>query len=221
MATIPLFPLSTVLVPGAALPLRIFEPRYVAMLRDLITDPQQVQPFGVVAIRAGVEVGTERIPQTYPVGCLAELEQVAPIGEEQFALVGRGGRRFEVRSIDADAKPYLTADVAWLGEPVGTDEEDRLDEVVATIRSSLPAYWESLGATGPEVDDLSDDPLTLSYELDAVLVVERGDRQRLLAAPDAFRRLQLAAGLIRRESALLTQVRSVPYRRTVGESGLN
>src|SRR6185503_20499344 len=53
-AEIPLFPLNTVLFPGGPLPLRIFEPRYVDMVRYCM---RERAPFGVVLIRAGTEVG--------------------------------------------------------------------------------------------------------------------------------------------------------------------
>jgi Lon protease-like protein len=51
---LPLFPLNTVLFPGGPLPLRIFEPRYVDMVKRCLRDQA---PFGVVLIREGQEVG--------------------------------------------------------------------------------------------------------------------------------------------------------------------
>lgn len=56
MARVPLFPLGTVLVPGATLPLQVFEPRYVVMLSDLLNS-MDIPEFGVVAIKQGHEVG--------------------------------------------------------------------------------------------------------------------------------------------------------------------
>ena len=51
---IPLFPLNIVLFPGGPLPLRIFETRYVDMVRNCMRASAN---FGVVLIRAGGEVG--------------------------------------------------------------------------------------------------------------------------------------------------------------------
>lgn len=69
MATLPLFPLGTVLMPGAQLPLQIFEPRYVALLRDLLAGQDERSPlFGVVAIREGYEVGDDGVRALHPVG---------------------------------------------------------------------------------------------------------------------------------------------------------
>jgi len=53
-ATLPLFPLGSVLFPGMLLPLHIFEPRYRLLLQRAL---QNDQPFGIVLIRSGPEVG--------------------------------------------------------------------------------------------------------------------------------------------------------------------
>ena len=53
-ARIPLFPLNAVLFPGGALPLRIFEARYMDMARACM---KSGEPFGVCLIREGREVG--------------------------------------------------------------------------------------------------------------------------------------------------------------------
>ena len=64
-----LFPLRTVLFPGGALPLRIFEPRYVDMVRDCLRDER---PFGVVPILHGPEAGAPA--DFHPSGVLADIE---------------------------------------------------------------------------------------------------------------------------------------------------
>jgi uncharacterized protein len=88
MASLPLFPLSTVLMPGARLPLQIFEPRYVALLRDLLSGQDERSPlFGVIAIREGYEVGEDGVKAVHPIGCAALLTQVAVIEDERFLIV--------------------------------------------------------------------------------------------------------------------------------------
>ena len=42
MATLPVFPLNTVIFPGTPLALHIFEERYRAMVRDCLTDMRQI-----------------------------------------------------------------------------------------------------------------------------------------------------------------------------------
>ncbi|MGA0033351.1 MAG: LON peptidase substrate-binding domain-containing protein, partial [Burkholderiales bacterium] len=67
---LPLFPLGTVLFPGGLLPLKIFEQRYVEMIKACLRDST---PFGVCLIREGHEVGVPATP--HAVGCLARIEQ--------------------------------------------------------------------------------------------------------------------------------------------------
>ncbi len=57
--TLPLFPLNTVVFPGGRLPLRIFEQRYLDMVKQAIADNT---PFGICAIREGTETGTPAVP---------------------------------------------------------------------------------------------------------------------------------------------------------------
>jgi len=56
---LPLFPLNTVVFPGGRLPLRIFEQRYLDLIKRAIADDA---PFGICAIREGNEVGTPAVP---------------------------------------------------------------------------------------------------------------------------------------------------------------
>ena len=55
VANLPLFPLSTVLMPGAPLPLHIFEPRYRQLTVDLVTGAVPGKQFGVIAVREGFD----------------------------------------------------------------------------------------------------------------------------------------------------------------------
>jgi len=86
-----LFPLRTVLFPGGALPLRIFEPRYVDMVRDCLRDER---PFGVVPILHGPEAGAPA--DFYPSGVLAEIESWDQGDDGLLHLLARGTERFRV-----------------------------------------------------------------------------------------------------------------------------
>ena len=69
--TLPLFPLDTVLFPGAPASLQIFEPRYREMLRDCMADDRR---FGIVLIKSGQEVGSGAEP--YMVGTVAHITEI-------------------------------------------------------------------------------------------------------------------------------------------------
>ena len=90
MAQLPLFPLGTVLVPGATLPLQLFEPRYIELLSDLV-NAMDVPEFGVVAIRQGHEVGADAVRDLHEVGCVARVVQAAPVGDGRYFVLSHGG----------------------------------------------------------------------------------------------------------------------------------
>jgi Lon protease-like protein len=95
---LPLFPLGTVLFPGGVLPLRIFETRYLDMVRECMSSDR---PFGVCLITRGGEVGMPA--EHHPVGCMARIVDfdMEPGGVLRLRTVGIG--RFEV--IDRFAQP--------------------------------------------------------------------------------------------------------------------
>jgi Lon protease-like protein len=90
-AWLPLFPLNTVLFPGGVLPLKVFETRYVDMVRQCM---KSETPFGVVRIKSGQEVGVAAEPET--VGCLANIMQWDMQDLGVLLLRTQGGERFRI-----------------------------------------------------------------------------------------------------------------------------
>jgi Lon protease-like protein len=107
---LPLFPLNTVLFPGAELPLHIFEPRYRQMIGRCI---DQESPFGVVLIRSGPEVGGMAEPRR--VGVTARITTVERLPDGRMNIVGIGQDRFRILDTSTDL-PYLTGDVELLSD---------------------------------------------------------------------------------------------------------
>ena len=71
---LPLFPLPLVLLPGVVLPLHVFEPRYRVLVQALLELPDEAERrFGVVAIRAGREVGADGVRALHAVYGLDQL----------------------------------------------------------------------------------------------------------------------------------------------------
>jgi Lon protease-like protein len=231
-AEVALFPLRLVLFPGATLPLHIFEPRYRELVQSLVGAPEPAtRHFGVVAIQRGRDVGAH--PQVHDVGCLAVLREVTELEDGRFDIVCVGGARFRIIELHHD-EPLLRADVELLSEVEVLPEADPLaaagppagDGVTgdwmtrdATEREALRVaalfdrYLSALGEVRGAAFDLPalpDDPVVLSYVVSATAAVDLGDRQRLLAAPDGRSRLELAARMLRRETALLEATSSVP-----------
>jgi Lon protease-like protein len=195
MATLPLFPLGTVLMPGARLPLQIFEPRYVQLLKDLLDGQDQRPPvFGVVAIREGFEVGEDGVRALHPVGCGALLTQAAALEGERYLVVSEGTDRFRVDAIDESAgTPYTTARVTWLPERDG--DAATVVELAARLRAELAAF---AAATGIE-PELPTDDRSLAYAVSDTVSLDVEDRQRLLSSTDTESRLRLGLQLVRRE----------------------
>jgi Lon protease-like protein len=147
---LPLFPLNSVLCPGIALPLHIFEARYRAMVRHCL---ETTSPFGVVLIREGRETGAGAISFT-GVGTIAEIRDAGSYDDGRYDLLVVGTRRFEIRQVINSKQPYLVAEVDLLDESVGDDETAHRLAMRATRR--FVTYLELLqprsGETADEID---------------------------------------------------------------------
>jgi uncharacterized protein len=216
---LPAFPLGSVLVPGLVMPLHIFEPRYRAMVRDLLVQPQEQQEFVVVAIREGQEVGRDGVRAVHEIGTIASLQEVTPYEDGRFDIVTVGTERVRISDLtttppaDNDGTPdagYALVTVTPIAENPGEDA----DIVAAAVRSAFAAYRVLLtGADADattDVDDLPDDPGVLSYLVAAALVLDLPDRQRLLEIPDDASRLRAELRRIRQEIALISAIPSLP-----------
>jgi len=205
---LPLFPLGTVLYPGLLLPLHIFEERYRRLVRDLLDRPEP-RRFGVIAIRKGRETGVDGVSALYEIGCTATVRQVVPHEDGRYELVTAGTQRFRLVGLD-DSLPYLQGDVEFLTEPIG--DEAATAEAVLAVQAAFGDYLGALSERGAEirVPELPDEPVLLSYLVAATIVVDLPDRQRLLAEPDALRRLETGRALLTREAAMLRTFTSAP-----------
>jgi len=202
---LPLFPLGTVLFPGAPLPLHVFEPRYRELVQDLLAAPEP-RAFGVVAIREGHEVGADALRSLYDVGCVALVQRVDALPDGRFAVMTVGTRRFRLLRTD-DSRPYLQADVELLTEPEVTGSS--VTRLVDGVRRTFADYHSALADPDSELE-LPDDPALMSYVVAATLLLGLPDRQALLEAPNTEQRLQLEADLLKRELGLIRTLRTVP-----------
>src|SRR5215813_11746341 len=90
-AELPLFPLNTVLFPGGPLPLRIFEPRYVDMVRKCM---REGVPFGVLLIRSGQEVGD--VSSAVDVGTSVRIVDFHQLPNGLLGILGLGDQKCRV-----------------------------------------------------------------------------------------------------------------------------
>lgn len=108
---LPLFPLNTVLFPDGILPLKVFETRYIDMVRDCM---KRATPFGVVLIKSGQEVGAAVEPET--IGCLAHIVQWDAPQLGVLLLRTQGGARFRILETRTCKDQHLEARVEMLND---------------------------------------------------------------------------------------------------------
>ncbi len=204
VVALPLFPLGTVLFPGAQLPLHIFEVRYRRLVQDLIERAAEHPEFGVVAIRAGREVGPHGVQSLYPVGCTAELIGVAPHADGRFDVVARGARRFRILAVHPPvADRPDRADVEFLPESRSPGTADLAASTARLFHRYRRAVLQAQGVRPDSPFALPDDPIDRSYAIASVMVLDLTDRQRLIQAPTVDDRLTLLTELLRREIATI------------------
>ncbi|WP_145788780.1 LON peptidase substrate-binding domain-containing protein [Kitasatospora atroaurantiaca] len=226
---LPLFPLNTVLYPGLVLPLHVFEERYRRLVADLLTQPEdQPRRFGVLAIKDGREVAPVRenhgpagpldglgtvtgdpLEALYHVGCVADVASAQEQPDGQYELLVTGTTRFRLRSVDVDG-PYLVGEI----EPMDEEPGEGAGALAAGVERAFRAYQKRLaGAREASLageQDLPTDPQVLSYLVAAASVLPSPVKQELLACADTAQRLTTELELLRRETALLAWLPSLP-----------
>lgn len=207
-----LFPLHTVLLPEALLPLHIFEPRYRQLTVDLMQDTLPDRCFGVVAIRDSWITEITAVEQMHPIGCSAMLREAQRLPDGRFDIVTCGLRRFRVLGIDTGSAPYLMAEVQWLpDEPL----PDGAGPAVARMEELTRAAYRRYCTTAWKSTDWHEPPAEtgiaeLSYQLAADCLLPLPDKQRLLDEINPLRRLHTVCRMLNREAGFLHALRAVP-----------
>jgi Lon protease-like protein len=193
-----MFPLGTVLVPTAGLPLHVFEPRYRALVKDCLAGDRE---FGVVLIERGSEVGGNDVRTS--VGTVARIVEAAELPDGRWAIAAVGVRRVQVlRWLPED--PYPQADVEdWPDPEPGAGHRDALDDVMAQLRRCLALAAEAGDPGAPATIELADDPVLAGYQASVVAPLGPLDQQRLLAAPTPDARVELLSTLLREATEVL------------------
>ncbi len=182
--TLPMFPLGNVLVPHALLPLHVFEPRYQAMMRDLLDGDRE---FGVVLIEKGHEVGGGEVRGE--LGTLARVLQAEEFDDGRWGVVSAGVHRLRVIEWLEDA-PYPRAVVEELVDGVpGPDAHELVDQVRVRLSGLLARAAELGDPVPPATSEIADDPVVASYHATTLAPLGPYDTQRLLVIDDPEERL--------------------------------
>ena len=182
-----MFPLEGVLFPYGVMPLRIFEPRYRAMIELCLRGDGR---FGVVLIERGSHVGGG--DSRFDFGTVARIAEAARTPDGRYLLATVGTDRFRVKKWLVD-DPYPRADIEIVNEPKRYDAraaEQRADIERQLVR--VLALGAELGYSAPPVDAvrLDDDPLRASYEAASLAPISAIDAYRLLQLDDPCARFE-------------------------------
>lgn len=192
-----MFPLGTVLLPFAHLPLHIFEPRYRALVKDCLAGDGE---FGVVLIERGQEVGGGDV--RFGVGTVARIMQTAELPDGRWLLDAVGTERFRVTEWLPD-DPYPLAMIEALddepsddGPDAGVETAERRTAVERLLRQVLALQVE-LGFPAPSaVRSLDENPEVAAFEAARLSPIGPIDTQKVLEAPSTATRLGLLEALL-------------------------
>lgn len=190
----PLFPLRSVLFPGGRMALRIFEQRYLDLVRSTLREQTS---FGVIHLHQGSEVnGDDQRPQLAVVGCEAHIVDWDQTDDGLLGLVVEGGRRFRLRSSAQDASGLHRGTVEWLDEVEDIPLPEEADELAALLSQLLDhPHVQRMGMSG-EVSGTGD----LVNRLAQLLPLEPADVYPLLEVDDPLQRLDVLHELLERVS---------------------
>lgn len=187
---LPLFPLGTVLLPRGRLPLRIFETRYTDMVRRCM---RENQPFGVVLISQGGEVG--QLSATQAIGTTARIVDFSTLDDGLLGIQCLGERRFQLRRSWRQPDGLNIGAVDWLPDWVADDVPAEVEPLVALLKQNWDELAEHFGNEPPQFDD----SLWICARLTQVLPLPLPLRQRLLESDRVSEALALLATLVKPE----------------------
>lgn len=193
-----MFPLGSVLFPHGVLPLQIFEPRYLAMMNELL---DRDGLFGAVLIERGDEVGGG--DHRFGMGTRAKVARVGILEDGKLAVAAVGIRRVRVASWLPD-DPYPQALAVDVPEtPASAILPQLIDEVRRAHRRTLALAVE-LGSRIGDIDpELPDSPIAATWHLCDAAPLEQMDRQRLLEIDNPETRLEELRLMLRDKADLL------------------
>ena len=180
---IPLFPLPAVLFPGGYLPLRIFEQRYIDMVRDCSI---RGSCFGVCLVNNSE--GENRPATHLSIGTTAEICDFSTLEDGLLGIVAQGSQRFFIQNTRMLDNGLLMAEVNILAESTTID----VPEEYSVLSLLAQRFMEQVGGNYPSFQpaDLQD-ANWVGCRLSELLPLENNERQILLEITEPLERLQV------------------------------
>jgi Lon protease-like protein len=198
VALLPLFPLDVVLLPGAVLPLHVFEPRYKEMIGECLANKTQL----------GVVRAVEQ--DIVDMGCTAEITEVTKqYSDGRMDLISRGADRFEILELNKE-RSFLRAEVMMVPDEPGAAEDSERARAIELHR-------EILALAGAVQEISAADDSTLSFHLAGSLPLDLDFKQTLLATLSERERIHQLAKYL--ETILPGLSRAARAREKAGGNG--
>lgn len=183
-----LFPLHAVLLPGAAIGLRVFEPRYLDLIRDC---GRAGKGFGICLILQGEEIGAPATAAAF--GTEAVIEDFGSGDDGLLTLRVRGMRRFHARRVRVRDNGLQVADVSWC-DP---DPDDAVRPEHGLLTTLLEQIIDQVGGEHAKAPHARfDDAAWVGWRLAELLPLEHAQRQALLQIDDPHERLDRLLALL-------------------------
>jgi Lon protease-like protein len=182
---LPLFPLSAVLFPGGRMALRVFEPRYVDLVRDSL---KHNAPFGIVRIREGREVvqpGAEPMPRLTPIGTFARIVDWDAAANGMLGIIVAGEGKFRLLSTEQQSNFLIVAEVEPLPDEAPLPLPERANDLLPLMQQLLEHPAISQLQIQPQMEDGG----LLANQLAQLLPIPEAEKFTLLAQTDPLQRL--------------------------------
>lgn len=185
---IPIFPLpSALLLPGGKLPLNIFEPRYLAMVRDCLIQPHRL--IGMIQPRADEE------DNLYDIGCAGRISNYGESDDGRLMITLSGTLRFRILDIEEVGDGYKMATVSWTDFKADLmPDESQIDRAI--LIENLRHYFELKGysADWEHIGNCEDERLVTTLSM--ICPFDVPEKQALLECPDLSQRAKLLIAIL-------------------------
>lgn len=179
---IPIFPLNAVLFPGGLLPLRVFEQRYMEMVKICL---KEEKPFGVCLIKEGEEAGPAALPRE--VGCLVHIVDWDMQQPGILNLKVLGEQRFSISEQRVEKNGLIVAQATFQS----AEESQSIPADLITCATVLKGIVEKVGAENFQQPFHYDDAVWVGYRLAEVLPLKLPAKQAMLEMNDSIMRLRI------------------------------
>lgn len=181
VSRIPIFPLHTVLFPGAPLPLRIFETRYTDMISQCL---KTNIGFGVCLITEGKEVGGSA--STHEVGTLASIQDWHMRRDGLLGIVAKGEKRFHVLKQNIEENNLMFAEIEYFEDETPEPIPHEYDGLVEILEDRLSQLDSRLENEKTHYQDAS----WVGFRLAELLPLRLSQKQYFLQLSDPLQRLE-------------------------------